>query len=108
MLAQEILLAARRAAPRLGIATVYRNIRALVELGELQPLSLPGQTPRYELVGHHHHHFVCRACERVFPMSACPGNLSQLAPPAFVVEDHELTLYGRCAQCAPVQARHVV
>ncbi|MFN5808672.1 MAG: transcriptional repressor, partial [Burkholderiales bacterium] len=36
---------------------------------------------------------------RVFDIHACPGELSDLAPRGFVVEDHELTLYGRCLDC---------
>ena len=50
----------------------------------------------------------CRECQRVFEVEACPGNLASLAPPGFTVEDHDLTLYGRCSDCAPAHtARRV-
>lgn len=102
LLPQEVLDAAQQAVPGLGIATVYRNLKQLVEDGELQPVNLPGENVRYEAVGHlHHHHFQCRQCQRVFDVHACPGDLSRLAPQGFTVEDHELTLYGRCSTCAP-------
>jgi Fur family ferric uptake transcriptional regulator len=39
----------------------------------------------------------------VFDVHACPGDLSRLAPPGFTVEDHDLTLYGRCRECAPAR-----
>jgi Fur family ferric uptake transcriptional regulator len=53
-------------------------------------------------VGHkHHHHFQCRQCHRVFDVHGCPGNFNRLAPKGFTVEDHDLTLYGRCTHCAP-------
>lgn len=101
LLPQEVLGAAKEAVPGLGIATVYRNLKALVEEGELRPVHLPGENPRFELVGHaHHHHFQCRACQRVFDVHACPGDLSAMAPQGFTVEDHDLTLYGRCSECA--------
>ncbi|MFN8961389.1 MAG: transcriptional repressor, partial [Betaproteobacteria bacterium] len=45
--------------------------------------------------------FQCRQCQRVFDVHGCPGNLSRLAPKGFVVEDHDLTLYGRCMSCVP-------
>jgi Fur family ferric uptake transcriptional regulator len=97
-----VLDAAQQEVPGLGIATVYRNLKALVEEGELQAVHLPGENPRFELVGHkHHHHFQCRQCQRVFDVHGCPGNLSRLAPKGFVVEDHDLTLYGRCTSCVP-------
>lgn len=101
LLPQEVLEHAQREAPGLGIATVYRNIKALVDEGALHPVHLPGENVRYELVGqHHHHHFQCKLCDRVFDVHACPGDLSRLAPPGFTVDDHDLTLYGRCNECA--------
>jgi Fur family transcriptional regulator, ferric uptake regulator len=102
LLPQEVLDAAQAGAPGLSIATVYRNLKAMVDEGELQLVDLPGENPRYEFAGgHHHHHFQCRQCQRVFEVEACPGDLSSLAPPGFTVEDHDLTLYGRCDECAP-------
>lgn len=104
LLPQEVLEAAQAGAPGLSIATVYRNLKAMVEEAELQLVDLPGENPRYELAdGRHHHHFQCRQCQRVFEVEACPGDLSALAPPGFTVEDHDLTLYGRCSECAPAR-----
>lgn len=105
LLPQEILQAAEVVAPGLSLATVYRNVRALVEEGELIAVTLPGEVARYEVAGAaHHHHFQCLSCQRVFEVEACPGNLASLAPPGFTVEDHELTLYGRCGDCGPARA----
>lgn len=101
LLPQEVLDSAQAEAPGLSIATVYRNLRVLVEEGALQTVQLPGENVRYEIAGAgHHHHFQCRQCQRVFEVHACPGDLASLAPPGFSVEDHELTLYGRCSDCA--------
>lgn len=101
MLPQEVLQAAQAMVPGLGIATVYRSLKSLVEDGTLRAVTLPGDNPRFEMAGHrHHHHFQCTRCQRVFDVHACPGDLSQLAPPGFQVEDHDLTLYGRCSPCA--------
>ena len=98
---QELLLAAQVQVPALGLATVYRNLKALAEAGEVELVSLPGQAPRYESAGHgHHHHFQCKSCDRVFEVHGCPSGLSELAPPGFELSGHELTLYGRCADCA--------
>jgi Fur family ferric uptake transcriptional regulator len=100
LLPQEVLEAAKSEAPGLGIATVYRNLKSLLEDGLLQEVKLPGENPRYETAGHpHHHHFQCMQCQRVFDVHACPGDLSRLAPKGFTVEAHDLTLYGKCADC---------
>ena len=96
----EVLEGARADVPALGLATVYRNLRLLLDDGEIQGVNLPGDNVRYELAGHdHHHHFQCLTCQRVFDIHACPGDLQRMAPPGFVVEGHDLTLYGHCADC---------
>lgn len=97
---QEVLASAQADVSALGQATVYRNLKLLLEAGEIQVVNLPGDSPRYESAQHeHHHHFQCSACNRVFDVHQCPGNLAKLAPAGFTVESHELTLYGRCADC---------
>lgn len=101
---QEILEEARAEVPALGIATVYRNLRAMTDGGEILVVMLPGEVPRYEAAGHeHHHHFQCKVCQRVFDVHDCPGNLAQLAPRGFTVESHDITLYGRCSDCRPAR-----
>jgi Fur family ferric uptake transcriptional regulator len=101
LLPQEVLEAAQHVVPGLGIATVYRNLKLLSQEGEVKAVNLPGENPRFELAGHqHHHHFQCRRCQKVFDVHACPGDLGRLAPPGFTVEDHDLTLYGRCRECS--------
>lgn len=98
---QEILETAQVSVEGLGLATVYRNLKALLEDGAIEAVQLPGESPRYEPAGQsHHHHFQCTQCARVFDVHACPGDLQGLAPQGFQVQRHELTLYGLCADCA--------
>lgn len=100
LLPQEILDLARRAVAEMGIATVYRNLKLLQEAGEIRAVELPGEAPRFESAHHgHHHHFQCRVCQRVFDVHGCHEDFARWAPQGFAVEAHELTLYGRCAEC---------
>lgn len=104
LLPQEVLLAAKSEVPALGLATVYRNLRALQDEGEILAVHLPGENPRFEMAGgHHHHHFQCDQCQRVFDVHACPGDLTRLAPEGFTVLRHDLTLYGQCGDCRVAQ-----
>ncbi|MDQ2777956.1 MAG: transcriptional repressor [Pseudomonadota bacterium] len=97
---QEVLDAAQAQVPGIGFATIYRNLKLLVDAGDLTPVSLPGESPRYEAAAPgHHHHFQCLTCKRVFEVHGCPGDMLRLAPDGFTVESHELTLYGRCDEC---------
>ncbi len=96
----EALERARRAQPRLGIATVYRAVHDLVEAGFLQPVELPGEPLRYERADlAHHHHFRCTVCDRVFDIAGCALGPTPKVPPGFKVESHEVILYGRCPAC---------
>lgn len=101
----EVLVAGRGALRGLGIATVYRTINALVQSGWLNAVELPGDSPRYERSGSgHHHHFQCRGCSGVFEVRGCPGDLKSLIPAGFLLEGHEVVLYGRCGTCAVARA----
>jgi Fur family transcriptional regulator, ferric uptake regulator len=96
----EILSAAQVAQPSLGIATVYRNVKALLEDGKAEAVDLPGGGTRYELAGKgHHHHFQCRSCGKVFETKPCEGRLRGLVSRQFEITGHDLTLYGRCPGC---------
>jgi len=98
--AQEIQQAASLTAPGIGLATVYRSLKAMIAAGDVTAVVLPGDTRRYELAHlQHHHHFQCRGCGRVFEVEGCPTDLATLAPNGFVVEGHEVVLYGRCVGC---------
>jgi Fur family ferric uptake transcriptional regulator len=98
---KEILDVAGRDVEGLGLATVYRTLKLMVEAGEIQMVEIAGESPRYELSGKgHHHHFLCKACGKVFELDGCCGHFDELAPRGFSIEGHDLTLFGRCAGCA--------
>ena len=83
----EVLDEARRHVAALGLATVYRNLKALLDAGEIQVVALPGEAPRYEPARReHHHHFRCDVCQRVFDVHQCPGDLAG--------QRHDLDLAG--------------
>ena len=126
---QDLLEHAKATVPSLNLSTVYRQIKGLQDAGQIVRVELPGQPPRFEIAANdkasvpvvpehgahershhahaphadaspqHHHHFHCTACDRVFPIHACPGPMNNLAPPGFEVQHHDLTLRGRCASC---------
>jgi Fur family ferric uptake transcriptional regulator len=97
---QQVLVAAQANVQGLGIATVYRNIKALLEEGWLSAVDLPGAATVYERSGKaHHHHFHCDQCSRVFELTGCIPSINRLAGRRFSVSRHELVLYGMCADC---------
>lgn len=97
----EIMNRAKKHVPTLGQATVYRILRELGESGQLIPVQLPGLPTRYESADQeHHHHFHCQDCGKLFDLPGCLPRLGSLLPEGFTMESHDLTLHGRCSQCA--------
>ena len=104
----EILALAQTSVATLNLSTIYRHLNALQGDARITKVMLPGQAARFEAAcagghhekAHHHHHFHCSSCDRVFALHACPGSMQDLAPKGFVVQAHEITLRGLCAECA--------
>ena len=85
----------------LGIATVYRSIKSLLDDGWLTPIDVPGKGILYELSGkEHHHHFSCTSCHRVFELDGCADHVLVPLPRGFKATGHDVTIFGRCATCA--------
>ncbi len=97
---KEVVEEAGRDVDNINLATVYRNLKALVENGELIAVEVVGQPPRYEPTGlAHHHHFLCESCDRVYDLPGCAGTFDRLAPKGSTVADHALMLTGSCDEC---------
>ncbi len=99
---QEISERVNRDGDSVNLSTVYRTLSALVERGTLEEVKLPGESSRYEFSGKgHHHHFRCRKCDRVLVIEKCAADVNSMVPPGYVVEDHDLFIYGLCSECSP-------
>jgi Fur family ferric uptake transcriptional regulator len=97
---EEVLKYGRRLVASLNQATVYRNIKLLVDSGWLKRVIHPSLGTLYERAGKdHHHHFHCRSCNRAFDLPGCVIKDEEMAPDGFVVEGHEVFLCGICPSC---------
>ena len=97
----ELLALASEKVDGLGIATVYRTIKSLLEEGGLTQVDLPGEPPRYELAGKgEHHHFQCKKCGKVFDAPGRLVELNKLAPEGVAVSTYILMVYGTCQECS--------
>lgn len=87
-----------------SLATVYRNLNALVEAGEVDALAAPGGETRYRRCRRteHHHHLVCRRCGRTVEVAetAVERWATQTARRhGFTEVSHAIELHGICAAC---------
>jgi Fur family transcriptional regulator, ferric uptake regulator len=104
--AQELFEGARRAGRPVGIASVYRVLELLTDLGLLQRVDVGDQAARYEPAlpgGDHHHHVVCDDCGRVeaWKDEGLERAVSRVAGRVdYRIEAHEVVLRGLCADCS--------
>ena len=105
--AQEIVRELDRRDREVGLASVYRALDLLLELGLVQRLDTGEGPSRYERVtpdGEHHHHAVCDSCGELTPFEddrleraiELLGRRLDLR-----VSGHDVVLRGLCPRCAP-------
>jgi Fur family ferric uptake transcriptional regulator len=94
---------ARRTTGNLGIATVYRTVKLLLEGRQIKPITLPDGETRYEPADLGHHcYFYCRTCKEVYDLPICAVAIpnGSTLPGDYNVEGHDLTLHGTCPACS--------
>jgi Fur family ferric uptake transcriptional regulator len=103
--AQEIHDKLRTGPASVGIASVYRALESLDELGLVQRVDLGDGISRFEPAHsdrEHHHHLVCDDCGKVeaFEDAALERALERVAGGrGYAVGDHDVLLRGACGDC---------
>ncbi len=96
----EIFEGVNRLDPQSSKATVYRNLRELVEGGLVREVAVEGRSARFDLKGTPHHHFICDKCGTVENLDwfdvpkPSPATVGSRA-----VREYEMILRGLCAAC---------
>ena len=87
--------------PGLGLATVYRVLKKLVETGKARKIEISGVPPHYEVLRekHHHHFFVCEECRSMSVLTGCSGGFKKILPAGYKMTSHEVVIYGECQKC---------
>jgi Fe2+ or Zn2+ uptake regulation protein len=100
--AAEIFEAVNRLDPRSSRATIYNNLRDLVQAGLVREVAMEGRAARFDAKGMRHHHFICDSCgdvEDVNWYDVRRPSASSLGKR--VLRECELIFRGLCAKCAP-------
>ena len=104
-----ILGVVRSQLPTVSHQAVYDVLRALSVAGLARRIQPSGSVARYEArVGDNHHHVVCRSCGTIADVDCAVGAAPCLVPThtdsGFVVDEAEVTYWGRCVSCAAAPA----
>ena len=88
------------------LATIYRAMHLLEEMGMVKRFDFGDGAARFELVGEgddgHHHHLVCTKCSGVVELEECfPAEMEKriAAQSGFKAVSHKLEFFGICPEC---------
>lgn len=99
MTAEQIYLAAREARPGIAVATVYNNLGALVEEGEIRRLHIVGQADRYDRNTEQHEHLICDGCGKISDEMFHDFLTELIGRAGAPVTSYELNMHYLCADC---------
>lgn len=103
---EELYEKVKKDCPEIGLATVYRTVQLLEEVGFICKLDFDEGCSRYELVNeneeHHHHHLICNICGKVIEVEGdLLGELEKNIEDnyEFKILNHNVKFYGICKDC---------
>jgi len=109
--AEDVFFEVRKIQRGIGIATVYRTLDLLVQMGLVCKFDFGDGRAKYELISDkkgHHHHLICKNCgcvidydsfldEETGLVKKIEKELSQKH--GFKIDAHQLDFYGLCKNC---------
>ena len=99
---EELYDAIRKKFPSISLATVYKNINAMMEQDFILEVKVPGQKSKYELAKQPHSHVVCQKCGKVEDITLDLTHVTQKAAnlTRYQIKQNSLILSGICPSCA--------
>ncbi|WP_373999485.1 Fur family transcriptional regulator [Bdellovibrio bacteriovorus] len=88
----------------MDLVTIYRILKKFEEAGIVSRLEFGDGVARFELAlesGHHHHHVICRQCQRVEPIHICDldPHIKMVETMGYKQVSHRLDFFGVCSRC---------
>ncbi|WP_041577422.1 Fur family transcriptional regulator [Bdellovibrio bacteriovorus] len=88
----------------MDLVTIYRILKKFEEGGLVSRLEFGDGVARFELTlesGHHHHHVICRHCQRVEPLHICDldQHIKMVEAMGYKQVAHRLDFFGVCSRC---------
>ena len=98
--ADEIYEKLRKSHPNLSLGTVYRNLGALAQSGDILRVTVPESKDRFDFRLDKHEHMLCDVCGRVCDIDVTVTMVNR--EPEVTVKGYDLIFHGTCANCANI------
>ena len=87
--------------PSISLATVYKNINQMYELGILEVIKVPNHKQQYEISKEPHIHLACDSCGSIMDMEQCINELMDSAESesGYRLNHSSVVLNGICPSC---------
>jgi Fur family peroxide stress response transcriptional regulator len=96
--AQNIYREAKKRYPMMSFSTVYKTLKVLDEVGEIQQLSIAEDRVNFDPDTHPHHHFLCEKCGRIYDIEE-DSNVRKSQIDGHTVHKTQVFYYGICSDC---------
>ncbi len=88
----------------MDLVTIYRILKKFEDCGLVTRLEFGDGVARFELTlesGHHHHHVICRKCQRVEALHKCEldQHVKMVEAMGYAQVSHRLDFFGICSRC---------
>ena len=96
--------------PTMSLATVYKALSILCDLGLAQELNVGEDAFRYDADTSHHPHVRCTKCGRVddVPALKTKGVYQEVTrETGYALTDHQIYFFGVCPECQEKQQQHM-
>ena len=106
--AEALYASLKKPYPSLSLATVYKTLQTLHEMGMVAQVDSPAAQARYDAIVEVHHHAVCTSCgkiEDVFDPRL--DKLPATKASGFIASGYSVHFHGLCAKCAKASSSKI-
>jgi len=88
--------------PMTSLATIYKTVGTLKEIGEVMELSFSDESNRYDGEAYPHPHLVCVRCKKIldvnkFNIGEVPADIA--GNTGYEIVGHRFDIFGVCPEC---------
>ena len=93
----------RQANSNISLATVYRNLNKMAQIGRIKRINGLEDRAHFDHNTFEHYHFICRKCGRIYdiPCDIAPDIIKKAQEETgFKIESHDIVFNGICRECS--------